>query len=382
MKIALINPWYITENSMGGTERFVDDLAISLSKDNNFIDVYMLSGKSYKKDNINFISINLFGENTIVDEYILMEKFGTLENKDTYIKIAKEIEKYIDPDKYDVIQLNSHFFLKLFSGKKRIFTIHSNLGEFEVLWTKKEFEIMVKVMKEEIKNNMIYVCPSNYYKKEWDKILNHSISYIPHALNRDRLKCNTDKNVLLKKYNLNSDKIKILLPSRLEKIQKQPKLILEALSLMPEDKKNKFQIIFTGIDDQYKKYAYELENYSKANRIDSKFIIFDSIKEGYKITDLVLIPSRSESFGYSCLESISLGIPTIINNIPTLKEISKGIENSFVFDNTKEELYNVLLSILTINYKERRNISEKWLFKYDLNSFGKRYISLIYDSIR
>ena len=32
MNIALITPWYIDKNSIGGTERFTEDLAISLKE--------------------------------------------------------------------------------------------------------------------------------------------------------------------------------------------------------------------------------------------------------------------------------------------------------------------------------------------------------------
>ena len=40
MRIAILNLWNIAENSIGGTERFVDDFSKSLSKDNE-VDVYM-----------------------------------------------------------------------------------------------------------------------------------------------------------------------------------------------------------------------------------------------------------------------------------------------------------------------------------------------------
>ena len=130
MKAALITPWYITENSIGGTERFTEDLAISLSNKGFEVDIYMLSGNSYKKNNINHISLDLFGEGIIIDEYMLLDKFGNLDSTDVYIKIADYIERLIDANKYDFIQLNSHFFLKLFSGKKRVFTIHKNVDYF------------------------------------------------------------------------------------------------------------------------------------------------------------------------------------------------------------------------------------------------------------
>lgn len=380
MRVALINPWFITENSIGGTERFVEDLAISFTNKGCQVDVYMLSGNSYQKNNINYISLDLFGKGIIVDEYMLMDRFGSLDNKDVYTNIAKSMEELIDIDKYDFIQLNSHFFLKLFSGKKRVFTIHSNLEEFKVLWNDYEFNIMVDVMKEEVNNNMIYVCPSSYYRDEWAQLLDTDVKCIPHAINKERLVCNSDVNELISKYGLNSDKIKVLLPSRLEMIQKQPKLILEALSLLDNESRSKFQIIFTGIDEQYSKNIDELDSYSKEYNIDSKFIVFDSIKEAYKLTDVVLIPSKSESFGYSCLEGVYEGIVTIINNIPSLKEITKDIAYVYTFNRDSNSLKKVLLEVLHENF-ERRNISNEWLSNYDLITFSDRYIECVYGTV-
>ena len=66
MNIALITPWYIDKNSIGGTERFTEDLAISLKELGNNVDIYMLSGKSYKSKGINYISLDLFGKNTLL----------------------------------------------------------------------------------------------------------------------------------------------------------------------------------------------------------------------------------------------------------------------------------------------------------------------------
>ena len=57
MKVALLTPWFVSEKSVGGTERFVNDLAYSLIDNNYEVDVYMLSGKSYKHKNINYISL-------------------------------------------------------------------------------------------------------------------------------------------------------------------------------------------------------------------------------------------------------------------------------------------------------------------------------------
>ena len=39
-----------------------------------------------------------------------------------------------------------------------------------------------------------------------------------------------------------------------------------------------------------------------------KIIRFDDMSKAYKIANICVLPSKSESFGYSALESLSLGI--------------------------------------------------------------------------
>lgn len=374
MNIALITPWYINKNSIGGTERFTEDLAVSLKKLGNNVDVYMLSGKSYKTSGINYISLDLFGDNKIADEYMIAKEFGTFDNKKTYETFAKKVESLVEVSKYDLLQLNSHLFLCAWKNKKRVFTLHSNKAEFMVLNTEKEFKCMVNIMKNEAKNNnTFYICPSKYYSKKWNNILGNSVKYIPHAINKERLKCSTNKKKVLKKYNISKDKIKILLPSRLEMIQKRPYLVLEALNLLEKDIKNKYQVIFTGIDSQYRNNEKKLKSLSKKYKIDSKFIIFDSISEAYKIADIVCVPSSSESFGYSALEGLYLKIPTILSNIPTYNEFSKE-SNAIIFGNTKEELAKVFKNI--DKYKRNRYNYKLFADKYSMNNFGKNYMGV------
>ena len=232
---------------------------------------------------------------------------------------------------------------------------------------------MVKILKEEIKEKKKkIVCPSLYYGKQWSKILGEDVCTIYHAINQERLKTNYKKEDLIKKYNLSQDKIKILLPSRLEPIQKRPKYILEGLSKLSEEEKNKYQVIFTGIDTQYEQYINELKNYSNKHGIDSQFVIFDHISEGYKLCDIVCVPSKSESFGYAALEGIVLGIPTILSNIPTYRELKKDNEHVKIFK-SKRELANILK--LYLDKKNERNIvSKEYLDLFNLEEFGRKYI--------
>ena len=136
MKIAIINTWAISNKAIGGTERFVMDLANSLVEQKNEVDVYMFSGKTHQENGVNYINIDLFNTDDEADEYIVQNYFGNFENEESYINLARKLEQKINIDKYDFIQLNSQLFLECWKNKKRIFTIHTNPFEYELAWGK------------------------------------------------------------------------------------------------------------------------------------------------------------------------------------------------------------------------------------------------------
>ena len=70
----------------------------------------------------------------------------------------------------------------------------------------------------------------------------------------------------------------------------------------------------------------DILNFCQKNNIDILIDRFDKMCDGYKVADIVMLPSKSESFGYSALEALSLGIVTILNNIPTYKEIVVNVK--------------------------------------------------------
>ena len=90
MRIAIINTWAISNKAIGGTERFVIDLAKSFAHDNNEVDVFMFSGKSYVEDGVNYININLFNMDGEADEYVVQNYFGNFENEEAYKNLAEK----------------------------------------------------------------------------------------------------------------------------------------------------------------------------------------------------------------------------------------------------------------------------------------------------
>ena len=377
MKIAILSPWTVKPTSIGGTERFVIDLAESFINANNEVDVYMLSGDSYIKNKVNYISMNLFKDINEVDEYFLKSQFNQFNDEQSFENLAKKIEDKISFDKYDLIQLNSQLFLKVAEEKARIFTIHTNPFEYKLDWGEISFEIMLKLMyKESTMEKTYFVTPSKYYANLYKDLSNTNIYFIPHAIDVSRITSDNDRNQILDKMNIEQNKKIILLPSRLEPIQKQPMLFMKAFALLDDNIKSNYKVICTGKDKQYEQFMDDILNFCQKNNIDILIDRFDKMSDGYKVADIVMLPSKSESFGYSALEALSLGIVTILNNIPTYKEIVDGAKNYYLFDNSVESLNEVLKEVL-IKKIDRVNQTEDWKNRYSTKLFCIRYSNLI-----
>lgn len=377
MKIAILSPWTVKPTSIGGTERFVIDLAESFINANNEVDVYMLSGDSYIKNKVNYISMNLFKDINEVDEYFLKSQFNQFNDEQSFENLAKKIEDKISFDTYDLIQLNSQLFLKVAEEKTRIFTIHTNPFEYKLDWGEISFEIMLKLMyKESTMEKTYFVTPSKYYANLYKDLSNTNIYFIPHVIDVSRITSDNDRNQILDKMNIEQNKKIILLPSRLEPIQKQPMLFMKAFALLDDNIKSNYKVICTGKDKQYEQYMDDILNFCQKNNIDILIDRFDKMSDGYKVADIVMLPSKSESFGYSALEALSLGIVTILNNIPTYKEIVDGAKNYYLFDNSVESLNEVLKEVL-IKKIDRVNQTEDWKNRYSTKLFCIRYSNLI-----
>lgn len=380
MKIAIINTWAISNKAIGGTERFVMDLANSLVEQKNEVDVYMFSGKTHQEKGVNYINIDLFNTDDEADEYIVQNYFGNFENEESYINLATKLEQKINMDKYDFIQLNSQLFLECWKNKKRIFTIHTNPFEYELAWGKESYSKMLEIMKK-YKNseNTVFVAPSKYYANEYRKLTDCDIKVIPHAIDIERIETKKTKKEIILQYGLDYDKLKIVVPQRLEPQQKQPMLLLKACCLLKEEDKKRIQIIYTGLDKQYMKFVDSLKETAIDNNIDIKIIRFDYMSEAYKIADFTALPSKSESFGYSALESLSLGIPTILNDIPTFNKIAEDNENSYIFKNSDVDALKEKINMLIKNskYLNRKIPQNNWKKRYELNEFVSSYLNLI-----
>ena len=109
--------------------------------------------------------------------------------------------------------------------------------------------------------------------------------------------------------------------------------------------------LLAGVDAQYRGYQHKFTKQANDLGCSVFFGRFDYMSDAYQLTDVVVLPSQSESFGYSALESLSLGIPTILNDIPTFHEIADGHPSARFFRGDSMELSNVNCRVWCCSYE-------------------------------
>lgn len=374
MKIAIISPWAVSSTAVGGTERFIIDLAESLHKQGNTVDVYMFDGISHLSNHVRYLSIDLLDETIPVNEYTLRAHLGDFSLTETYSSLATAIESRIDVIEYDVIHLNTQLLLRAWQYKRRIFTIHTNPFEFKQAWGEASYETMLGIAKEEAPQ-VTFTAPSQYYADMFAEEIGTEVTCIPHAIDPSRLVPKKSKSELTMHYALDASKSHILLPSRLEPAQKQPWLLFDALQHISLSLCKKIEIISSGVDPQYQIFKKLYSQQANRRGVDVHFVKFDDMSDAYAMADVVVLPSKSESFGYAALEALTLGIPALLNDIPTFREIAANNESACFFRADARDLARLLETCLNEHFT-RITPDSKWTARYSIDSWVKEYEEL------
>lgn len=376
--ILIVSLWPISKSSIGGTEKYVLDLATGLIKNGCSVTVLMMSGKKYEFGGIKFMPLDVDLGRVKIDEYSVRERFFRKFGENTLRKFAKVINDRFNFGKYDVIHFNSLlFFCVDTEDRKRVFTLHENPMEFEQNWGKDSLKTMISIINKD-KEKSCLITPSAFYGNVFSKKISTPINVIPHSINFNFLKRHGSKKEILSKLGLLEDRFTILFPSRLELMQKRPQLGLRAIKKIQQHIQS-VQIILAGVDDQYYGNKDYLRKIMGAD-MNLHFINFpvDRMGDAYEIADLVVLPSRYESFGYAAVESLVMRKKTVLSNIPTFRELSRGNNYAFMAKvNTSEGIADAMLKAI----KSKRETSvRKWAEKYDRSHWVKEYINL-YETI-
>ena len=352
----------------GGLNIYVQQISNLLSKNHEVTVVTGENAESFKENNLEFLSLNLFEKDLSVDDKeIHLQEF------------RKKLDEFIDLKSFDVI--HAHYWLSGLIAKQvaeefkipLIYTSHS-LGIFLEGYNKERVDCEKMVM-----TSSDFVTASS----EFENIL-ISENYKIDKSKIKQITPGVDREVFSLNYSIKRENIFL----SIGRIQPQ-KGQLEVLKFLNNYRKieSNFKCFFIGgpsgkSGDEYleelKKSIEELDLGSHVEFLDN--LPQSKITELLNRSKLLLHTSKFETFGLVAIEANSMGVPVLTTNRGSLVEIIEDNINGFLSENLVESSVNTFVNDLLYDESYFQDImnnciekSLKYDWKNTANSIEKLY---------
>lgn len=382
MKVCLHTTHTITQNYIGGTERFLIKIAKELrlfgwspfivcssripETEVEGIKVLGKIPKKYRKASLKYKRLGY--------DFLKNEVINSQDPPYTVIlKLSSYVTEQLDGIDADIYHLNSFVSAAMIDNLRNyIITNHENDQEIDYFWGKNffnNFSQLVKTNSLKIQNANGLFVPSMYYSKMFSNAFNLQVYPIKLGvlLNDFPFDSNRDKNKQLQNPNLSeNDRLLILLPSRLNITQKGHDIALKACQILRNQGVN-FHLLITGIGKSSESDVFAFRQEIKKYNIENSVTLssYDNILNAYNMCDVVISPERYCSYGLSISEALALGINTILSDIPTYKEIAKDYAHAHFFESGNHlNLANVLLDL----WKKKQTLTKLDVIQFRMNN--------------
>jgi len=220
--------------------------------------------------------------------------------------------------------------------------------------------------KRAIKNADLVVCLSRYTKKQLENSFGYKKAvviyggvdtnhFIPMTVNKEKFGISKNKKVLLFTGNALRRKGADLLPEIMVKLGDDYVLLIT--SGMRQDRK------------------FNRKNILSLGRVDSQ-----DLPEIYNVADILLFPTRLESFGYSVAEAMACEKPVVTTNCSSLPELIVDGQGGFLCEIDNVNDFVEKIRILAKDEKLRKRMGQfnrkRVLKNFTLEVMGKKYINL------
>lgn len=395
MDICLHTNLQLTEKYIGGTERFLLSFAKELN--NLGFNSFIVCSSFIKKSTIEGVVI--YGTvpeeyhnkakkyKTLSSDFINNEIFKGRSVEDALIELSHYTEKQLNNFDADIFHLNSFISAAYLDPSKRKYIIynHENDKELDSRYGNNffnQFSNLVRRQNSQLHKQRLFV-PSQYYSSFFEKSFNCKIQTIKLGVNLIDFSYIKKENYL--KENLMGEQLDsylFLLPSRFKIEQKGHDIALKAMTIV-RDRGIKFKLLITGVKPNELDKVQEFNSYAKELKIHQHIVIssYTDMNIAYQNVDCVISPERYCSYGLSVSESLSLGIPTIMSNIPTYQEIGKSYKHAYFFENERHQDLADIIITLVQNQAFERDRQNAILFRInnDIRDCAKIF-SIIYMS--
>ena len=359
-------------NDSGGLNVYVQQISQHLSNSHNVTVVTAEKAESFKKENLDFYSLNLF------------EPDLPMEDKELYlIEFQKKLEETFDIENFDVI--HSHYWLSGLIAKNisdkfnipYIFTSHS-LGVFLEGYNNERTDC-----------EKIIMTASNYItaSTNYENIL-ISESY---KIDREKIKIikpGVDENLFSSDPNISRENI-FLSIGRIQQQKKQLEAI-EFLNDFTEVEKD-FKCYFIGgpSGSSGEDYFLELKETVKELNLESHVEFLGNLPQSKIIellnsSKLLIHTSEYETFGLVAIEAHSAGVPVVSINQGSFKEIIDNNINGYIAESFKDQYLNEFIlkifnddSFFDYVSKSAINSAKKYDWKKTTKELSDLYKSLI-----
>jgi N-acetyl-alpha-D-glucosaminyl L-malate synthase BshA len=227
---------------------------------------------------------------------------------------------------YAMPHATSAYLAKKMVGKrgiKSVTTLHGT--DITLVGTHSSF---YKITKFSIEKSDGITCVSNYLRDTTRKTfkINKEMKVIYNFIDTKRYKRTVKKN---KKLDFVGKDDKVIIHISNFRPLKNIDHIIKVFHLVSREVKSKLLLVGDGPD------TYRMRNIVSRLKLEDK-VLFLGIQENIipllNMSDLYMLPSKSEGFGLSALEALSCEVPVIGTDIGGLKEVVEHGKSGFIFD--------------------------------------------------
>ncbi|WP_452227732.1 glycosyltransferase family 4 protein [Lacinutrix sp. MEBiC02404] len=295
-----------------------------------------------------------------------------VKRKKGYFNNYYNVYRIIKTEKPEVILSNFSYvnpallFGKLFGVKKNIVWFHSLSEQLS------SSKLQVFIKKLFLKLADVVIANSFLTKKELYqlyKVPENRIQAIPFW------SAITDEENISSKIQFEKNKniIKIGCPGRLA-IDKNQKIIIEALSKLKNTNNYEFHIYFAGVGVALSMLKKQVEVIGlSTNTTFLGHLSSNDMLHFYNSMDLIVLPSLHEAFGLVFIEAISLGAPVIVSSqfgaLSFIKKENKVISEIAFDPNSVKELQEKL-----IPYLDKKGLPKSYFKQLYEDNFNKEFI--------
>ncbi len=335
----------VGKNDGGGMSIYVQQISRHLSDNHNVTVVTGEKAESFKDNNLEFISLNIFESNLNV------------EDKEVYLQEFKnKLEESLDLKTFDVI--HAHYWLSGLIAKEIsneldipfVFTSHS-LGVFLDGYNKERVDCEKIVM---TSSNIVTVSSEfeNMLIADTYKVDENKIKKIIPGVDREIF----SPDLSIKRENI------FLSIGRIQEQKGQ----LQTLEFLNNFKKieNDFRCIFIGgPSGKYgDEYLLELEQTVKDFNLETYVEFLDNLEQTKIIellnkAKLLIHTSRFETFGLVAIEANTMGVPVLTINNGSLMEIIENNKNGYLSENLIDIEVNNFVSHLLNEDRKFQEVS-------------------------